>query len=110
MATIANSVMLIGIVNSIDIEIDLVQTRGFVTFSLTTNESIRQSDGTFAIETNVFNCFAQQPLASKIIKEDLAGRKVACQGRLISSRDSSEQESDENWVFIQVEDIFKVER
>ena len=106
MATIANSVMLIGIVDSIDID----QEEGFITFSLTTNETIPQNDGSFDVEKNVFDCIAQEPLATKMTKEDLTGLKVVCQGRLISSRDSARQKTVRKWVFIEVEDFFKVER
>lgn len=106
MATIANSVMLIGIIGPIVID----QDEGIIAFTLTTSESIQQNDGSFAIESNEFDCIAQEPLATKMVKANLAGFKVACEGRLFTDTESSEQGMDRKWVFVEVQEFFKVDR
>lgn len=106
MATIANSVMLIGIIGPIVID----QDEGIIAFTLTTNESIKQNDGSFEIETNEFDCIAQEPLATKMVKANLAGLKVACEGRLFSDTDISEKGVIRKWVFVEVQDFFKIDR
>lgn len=106
MATFVNSVMLIGIVSNIDID----QEEGIGFFTITTNECPKQKDGSFANVSNVIECIALEPLATKMKKQDLAGHKIACVGRLISSRDSARQKTLRKWIFVQIEDYFKVER
>lgn len=106
MATIANSVMLIGIIGPIVID----QDEDVIAFTLTTRESIQQNDGSFEIETNEFDCFAQEPLATKMVKANLAGLKVACEGRLFSDTDISEEGVIRKWVFVEVQDFFKIDR
>lgn len=106
MATISNSVMLIGIIGPIVID----QDEGIIAFTLTTSESIQQNNGSFEIESNEFDCFAQEPLASKMVKANLAGLKVACEGRLFTDTELSEQGAIKKWVFVEVEDFFKVDR
>lgn len=106
MATIANSVMLIGIMGPIVDD----QDEGIIAFTLTTSESIQQKDGSFAIESNEFDCFAQEPLATKMIQANLVGFKVACEGRLFTDTELSEQGAIKKWVFVEVEDFFKIDR
>lgn len=106
MATIANSVMLIGIIGSIVID----QDEGIIAFTLTTSESIKKNDGSFEIETNEFDCIAQEPLATKMVKDNLAGLKVAYVGRLFTDTEPSERGIDRKWVYIEVQDYFKINR
>lgn len=106
MATIANSVMLIGIVGSIDID----REKGLVTFTLTIKDSIMQSDGSFEIESYVFDCITNEQLGNKMMKANLVGRKIACEGRLVSIKDPNKQKSDEKRVFVKVEEFFEIER
>lgn len=106
MATIANSVMLIGIMQDaiFDDEQKAVQ------FRLEVNEQVKQEDGKWKEEKSEFMCYAKGRLYNRLLVPNREGKKIALEGRLISKRTQGNTFESLFMVFVEVDDFFPIDR
>ena len=106
MATLRNSVLLIGKVGIMVIDDD----ENLIAFPITIKEHQRNDEGDWVPVITEVNCIAVDKTAEKLRKDDLYGQEIAIEGHLISDKDDSDKNHVITHTYTVVDNYYLLER